>query len=442
MDRQHEYVLRTVEERGIRFIRLWFTDVLGFLKSFAITPAELEVALEDGLTFDGSSIDGFSRTYEADMLARPDPTTFQILPWKSGEAGVARMFCDIVTPEGEPFEGDPRHVLRRTMKRAADLGYTFYVAPEIEYFYFADAGSEPQVLDRGGYFDLTPLDVAQEYRRSTIVALEELGIPVEFSHHEVSPSQHELDLRHTDALTMADSIMTTRLVVKEVAMEQGIYATFMPKPLAEFDGSGLHLHLSLFKGETNSFHEEGAEYGLSNVAHGFIAGLLRHANEITAVTNQWVNSYKRLVGGFDAPVFETWARNDQTALVRVPAAKRGKVDSTRIEYRSPDPATNPYLAFSVILAAGLEGIENGYELPDEMGHDVLGMSPEQLKAADIERLPSNLNSALHIMEESDLVRSTLGEHVFEWFIKNKRREWSRYEQHVSHYELSEYLPVL
>ena len=248
MDRQHEYVLRTVEERGIRFIRLWFTDVLGFLKSFAITPAELRVALEDGLSFDGSSIDGFSRTYEADMLAKPDPTTFQILPWKSGDAGVARMFCDIVTPEGEPFDGDPRQVLRRTMKRASDLGFTFYVAPEVEYFYFADSGPEPQVLDRGGYFDLTPLDVAQEYRRSTIVALEELGIPVEFSHHEVSPSQHELDLRHTDALTMADSIVTTRLVVKEVAMEHGLYATFMPKPLAEFDGSGLHLHLSLFEG--------------------------------------------------------------------------------------------------------------------------------------------------------------------------------------------------
>ena len=442
MDRQHEYVLRTVEERGIRFIRLWFTDVLGFLKSFAITPAELRVALEDGLSFDGSSIDGFSRTYEADMLAKPDPTTFQTLPWKSGDAGVARMFCDIVTPDGEPFDGDPRHVLRRTMKRASDLGYSFYVAPEVEYFYFADSGPEPQVLDRGGYFDLTPLDVAQEYRRSTIIALEELGIPVEFSHHEVSPSQHELDLRHTDALTMADSIVTTRLVVKEVAMEHGLYATFMPKPLAEYDGSGLHLHLSLYQGETNAFHEEGAEYGLSKVAHGFIAGLLRHANEITAVTNQWVNSYKRLVGGFDAPVFETWARNDQTALVRIPAARRGKVDSTRIEYRSPDPATNPYLAFSVILAAGLAGIENNYELPPEMGHDVLGMSRSELQSSGIERLPSNLNAALRIMEDSALVRSTLGEHVFEWFLKNKRAEWSRYEEHVSRFELEEYLPVL
>lgn len=442
MDRRHEYVLKTVEERGIRFIRLWFTDVLGFLKSFAITPAELRMALEDGLSFDGSSIDGFSRTHEADMLARPDPTTFQILPWESADAGVARMFCDIVTPDGDPFEGDPRSVLRRTMQRASELGYTFYVAPEVEYFYFADSGPEPRVLDHGGYFDLTPLDVAQEYRRSTIVALEELGIPVEFSHHEVSPSQHELDLRQTDALTMADSIMTTRLVVKEIAIEQGSYATFMPKPLAAYDGSGLHLHLSLFEGERDSFYDAAAEYGLSETAHGFIAGLLRHASEITAVTNQWVNSYKRLVGGFDAPVYETWARNDQTALVRIPAAKRGKTDATRIEYRSPDPATNPYLAFSVILAAGLAGIENDYGLPAEMGQSVLGMSPGELRASGIERLPTNLDAALHTMEESELVRSTLGEHVFEWFLKNKRREWSRYEQHVSRHELEEYLPVL
>jgi glutamine synthetase len=442
MERQHEYVLRTVEERGIRLIRLWFTDVLGFLKSFAITPTELPVALEEGLGFDGSSIDGFSRRYEADMLAKPDPTTFQILPWRSGEAGVARMFCDIVTPDGEPFEGDPRHVLRRALRRASDRGYSFYVAPEIEYFYFKDASPEPQVLDRGGYFDLTPLDVAQEYRRTTIAALEKLGIPVEFSHHEVSPSQHELDLRYTDALTMADSIVTTRLAVKEVAMEHGLYATFMPKPLAAYDGSGLHLHLSLFQGETNAFHDDGAEYELSAVAHRFIAGLLRHASEITAITNQWVNSYKRLVGGFDAPVFETWARNDQTALVRIPAAKPGKSDSTRIEYRSPDPATNPYLAFSVILAAGLAGIERGYELPPETGYDVLRMSRDELRAAGIARLPTNLNEALATMERSELVRDALGEHVFEWFLKNKRREWARYEQHVSRFELEEYLPVL
>ena len=442
MDRQREYVLHTVEERGIRLIRLWFTDILGFLKSFAITPAELEDALTEGLGFDGSAIDGFSRAYEADMLARPDPTTFQILPWRSGGSGVARMFCDIVTPDGDPFEGDPRHVLRRNMQRAADLGFSFYVAPEIEYFYFADAGPEPKVLDQGGYFDLTPLDVAQQHRHATITALEQLGISVEFSHHEVSPSQHELDLRYTDAMSMADNIVTTRLAVKEVAMENGLYATFMPKPLAEYDGSGLHLHLSLFQGETNAFHEEGAEYGLSKIARGFIAGLLTHAGEITAVTNQWVNSYKRLVGGFDAPIYETWARNDQTALVRVPRTKKGKIDSTRIEYRSPDPATNPYLAFSVIIAAGLAGIEGNYDLPPETGHGVLEMSPQDRRASGIRRIPGNLEAALQRMEASDLVRAALGEHVFEWFLRNKRREWERYEQHVSVHELEEYLPVL
>ena len=442
MERQKEYVLRTVEERGIRFVRLWFTDVLGLLKSFAITPAELEVALEEGMGFDGSAIDGFSRAHEADMLAKPDPTTFQILPWRSGDTGVARMFCDIVTPDGAPFDGDPRHVLRRNLQRAQELGFAFYVGPEIEYFYFRDAGPDPEVLDRGGYFDLTPLDVAQEYRRSTIVALEQLGIPVEFSHHEVSPSQHELDLRHTDALTMADNVVTTRLAVKEVAMEQGIYATFMPKPLQEYDGSGMHLHLSLFQSDDNAFHEEGGEYGLSKMAHGFIAGLLVHASEITAVTNQWVNSYKRLVGGFDAPIYETWARNDQTALVRIPMTKKGKADSTRIEYRSPDPACNPYLAFSMILAAGLAGIENNYELPAEMGADVLHMSEAQRRRSGVRRLPRNLSEALRAMEESELAHKALGDHVFEWFLRNKHREWARYDSHVSRYELEEYLPVL
>lgn len=442
MDRQKEYVLSTVKERGIRFIRLWFTDVQGFLKSFAITPAELEHALDEGMSFDGSSIDGFSRTHEADMLAKPDPSTFQILPWRSGDAGVARMFCDIITPDGEPFPGDPRFVLRRNLQKAADLGYTFYVAPEIEYFYFADSSPNPQVLDRGGYFDLTPLDVAQEYRRTTIMTLEKLGIPVAFSHHEVSPSQHELDLRHTDALTMADNIVTTRLTVKEVAMEHGIYATFMPKPLEAYDGSGMHLHLSLFEGDENAFHDEAGEHHLSTIATGFMAGLLDHASEITAVTNQWVNSYKRLVGGFDAPTFETWARNDQSALVRIPATKKGKIDSTRIEYRSPDPAGNPYLALSVILAAGLDGIEKGTPLPPQTGSDVLTMSRQDRRDAGIRHLPNNLADAIKAMEDSDLVREALGDHVFEWFLKNKRREWKRYEQHVSQYELEEHLPVL
>ena len=427
MQRQEEYVLRTVQERGVRFIRLWFTDILGFLKSFAITPAELESAFANGMRFDGSAIDGFSRDQESDMLAKPDPRTFQILPWKHGDAGVARMFCEIIKPNGEPFSGDPRRVLRRNLNRARNLGFTFYVGPEVEYFYFADSGSEPKILDRGGYFDLTPLDVAQEYRRSTIVALERLGIPVESSHHEVSPSQHEIDLRHTDALTMADTLMTTRLAIKEVAMEHGIYATFMPKPLEGHDGSGLHMHLSLFRGDDNVFYDPDKPDDLSSEARSFVAGLIRHGREITAVTNQWVNSYKRLVSGFDAPVLSTWDRTNQAAVVRVPSVAADRSGSTRIEYRAPDPACNPYLALSVILAAGLEGIEKGYTLRDESSG---------------ERLPSTLAEALDAMESSSLVKDALGTHVFDWFLKNKRREWQRYEHHVSRFELENYLPVL
>ncbi len=427
MNKQQQYVLSTVEERGIRFIRLWFTDILGSLKSFAIMPAELEVALTEGMQFDGSSIDGFSRDQESDMLAMPDPTTFQILPWRSG-GDVARMFCDIVRPDGTAFEGDPRSVLRRNLERAHDMGYTFYVGPEVEYFYFRDASATPEVLDHGGYFDLTPLDVAQEYRRETIMALERLSIPVESAHHEVSPSQHELDLRHTDALNMADNLVTTRLAVKEVAMEHGIYATFMPKPLEGHDGSGMHLHLSLFEDDDNGFYSADEENGLSPLAYKFMAGLLRHAPEITAITNQWVNSYKRLVAGYDAPVYASWGRNDQSAVVRVPVPKRGKSSSTRLEYRSPDPACNPYLAFSVILAAGLAGIENDYEIP---GPDATPL-----------HLPTTLADALDTMERSALVKDALGDHVFEWFLRNKRREWDRYQQHVSSFELENYLPVL
>lgn len=441
MDRQAEYVLRTVRERGIRFVRLWFTDVQGFLKSVSISPQELETALEEGMTFDGSSVDGYARVQEADMLARPDPSTFQILPWRSEEQ-VARMFCDIVTPDGAAFEGDPRTVLKRNLQKASDLGYTFYVAPELEFFYFADAGPEPQVLDRGGYFDLTPLDVAQEYRRKTINAIEQMGIPVEHSHHEVAPSQHEIIVRYTDALTMADNIMSFRLAVKEVALEHGIYATFMPKPLEEHDGSGMHLHLSLFEGETNAFHAEGSASGLSPTGERFIAGLLRHAREITAVTNQWVNSYKRLVEGFEAPVFVSWARNNQSTLVRVPTVKAGKTASVRAEYRSPDAAANPYLALSVLLAAGLAGIEGDYELPPELTGNVFRMSPEERTAAGISRLPETLSEALDAMEASTLVREALGDHVFGWFLRNKRREWQSYQAHVSRFELETYLPVL
>ncbi len=435
MGKEQEYVLRTVEERGVRFIRLWFTDILGQLKSFAITPAELETAFDEGMRFDGSAIDGFSRWHETEMLAVPDPTTFQILPWRTGDAGVARMFCDIVTMDGDPFAGDPRWVLRINLQRAHELGYAFYVGPEIEYFYFRDSGPEPEPLDRGGYFDLTPLDVAQEYRRRTIITLERLGISVESSHHEVSPSQHELDLRHTDALTMADNVITTRLAVKEVAMKHDIYATFMPKPLESYDGSGMHLHLSLFQNDENAFYSAEGDHHLSKLATAFIAGLLRHGREITAVTNQWVNSYKRLVTGFDAPVYERWGTRDQSAVVLVPAAKKGKPASTRIEYRSPDGACNPYLAFSLILAAGLAGIENNYELPADRGEGA--ESP-----TGVHRLPANLSEALDTLEASQLARETLGEHVFEWFLRNKRAEWDRYQSHVSRYELETYLPVL
>lgn len=441
MSKQSEYVMRTVEERGIRFVRLWFTDVQGFLKSVSISPAELEVAFDEGMTFDGSSIDGYARIQEADMLAKPDPSTFAVLPWRS-EQQVARMFCDIYTPDGEPFGGDPRIVLKRNLEIAAEMGYTFYAAPELEFFYFADSGPEPKVLDRGGYFDLTPLDVAQEYRRKTINALEQLGIPVEHSHHEVAPSQHEIIARYTDALTMADNIMTSRLTVKEVALAHGIYATFMPKPLEDYDGSGMHLHLSLFEEDTNAFHEPGTQGELSKVGQAFIAGLLRHAAEMTAVTNQWVNSYKRLVAGFDAPIYISWARNNQSALVRVPSVKKGKPSSVRVEYRAPDAACNPYLALSVILTAGLEGIRQGYELPPEIAADVKRLTAAERAAAGARRLPETLSEALDLMEGSDLVASALGEHVFDWFLRNKREEWERYQHHVSRFELETYLPVL
>ena len=441
MSKQAEYVLRTVEERGIRFVRLWFTDVQGFLKSVSISPTELEVAFEEGMTFDGSSIDGYARVQEADMLAQPDPSTFAVLPWRS-EQQVARMFCDIYTPDGEPFSGDPRIVLKRNLERASEMGYTFYAAPELEFFYFQDDGPIPQVLDRGGYFDLTPLDVAQEYRRKTINALEQLGIPIEHSHHEVAPSQHEIIARYTDALTMADNIMTSRLTVKEIALQSGIYATFMPKPLEDYDGSGMHLHLSLFEGDVNAFHEPGTQGGLSKVGQAFIAGLLRHAAELTAVTNQWVNSYKRLVAGFDAPIYISWARNNQSSLVRVPSVKKGKPSSVRVEYRAADAACNPYLALSVILAAGLAGIREGYELPPEVAADVKRLTAAERAAAGAKRLPETLSEALDLLEQSDLVVEALGEHVFDWFLRNKRAEWERYQHHVSHFELDTYLPIL
>jgi glutamine synthetase len=443
MERQQDYVLRTVEERGVRLIRLWFTDVLGQPKSFAISPAELENAFAEGMTFDGSAIDGFSRVQESDVLARPDPNTFELLPWGDDDAA-ARMFCDIAHLDGSPFAGDPRHVLRRNLDRARERGFSFYAAPEMEFFYFADSNPSPPPtpLDSASYFDLTTADVASNVRKRTIHALEAMGIPVEYSFHEDSPSQHEIDLRYTDALTMADNVMTFRLVVKETALEAGLYATFMPKPMAGVQGSGMHTHFSLFEGDVNAFHDPGDEYGLSKVAKGFIAGLLAHAREITAVTNQWVNSYKRLVIGYEAPVYVSWARNNRSVVVNVPHGKRGKPESTRIEYRAPDPACNPYLAFSAILAAGLAGVEEGYELPREVAANLYELTPEERAAEGIATLPGSLSDALDALQESELMAEALGEHVFEWFIRNKRAEWLEYKTQVTPFELDRYLPRL
>ena len=442
MDRQKEYVLRTVEERGVRLVRLWFTDVLGQLKSFAISPAELENAFEEGMQFDGSAIDGFSRIQESDVLARPDARTFELLPWAERDETSARMFCDLTSLDGTPFAGDPRQVLRRNLDAARERGYSFFVAPEMEFFYFAsgDPSQPPEPLDSGSYFDLTTADVSSDLRKRTIHHLEAMGIPVEYSFHEDSPSQHEIDLRYTDALSMADNVMTLRLVVRETAMERGLYATFMPKPMAGVQGSGMHTHLSLFEGDENAFHDPEGNHALSATGQSFVAGLLRHAAEITAVTNQLVNSYKRLIVGTEAPSHITWARNHRAALVRVPVTKPGKESSVRIEYRSPDPACNPYLAYSLLLAAGLRGIAEGYELSAE-ATSFLELSPKERAAAGVEELPQSLAEALDAMEGSELVREALGDHIFEWFLRNKRAEWADYKAQVTPFELARYLPT-
>ncbi|CAB4677431.1 unannotated protein [freshwater metagenome] len=445
MEKQEEFVLRTLEERDIRFVRLWFTDVLGFLKSVAVAPAELESAFAEGIGFDGSAIEGFARVYESDMLAKPDPSTFSILPWRAEAPGTARMFCDIMLPDGNPSYADPRYVLKRTLARAAEMGFTFYTHPEIEFFLFEEKpkrGEAPVPVDSGGYFDHTPNVVGHDFRRQAITMLEAMGISVEFSHHEGAPGQQEIDLRYADALSTADNIMTFRLVVKEVALEQGVFASFMPKPFTDHPGSGMHVHLSLFEGDRNAFHEAGAPYQLSRVGRSFIAGLLRHAPEITAITNQWVNSYKRLHGGGEAPAFISWGHNNRSALVRVPMYKPGKGNSTRIELRSPDSACNPYLSFAVILAAGLKGIEMEYELPEGAEDDVWSLSPAERRALGIAPLPTDLAEAIAAMEKSELVAETLGEHVFDHFLRNKRAEWAEYRRQVTAFELDRYLPVL
>jgi len=437
-----QYVLKKAKEHDVKFIEMWFTDILGMLKSFAITVEELEGALEEGMGFDGSSIEGFARIDESDMMALPDPDTFQLLPWRPKEHhAVARMFCDILRPGGEPFEGDPRFVLKRNLKRAADMGYIYYVGPELEYFYFRDSkGTE--ILDEGGYFDMTPLDAATDLRRETVLTLEEMGIGIEYSHHEVATSQHEIDMRYTDALTMADNVMTYRLVVKQTALRHGVYATFMPKPVFGINGSGMHVHQSLFKGERNAFFNKDDEYYLSKTAKCYIAGLLKHAPEITSITSQWVNSYKRLVPGYEAPAYLSWARRNRADLIRIPEYKPGKENATRIEFRSPDPACNPYLAFSVMLAAGLEGIEKGYEVPEPVEENVYEMSDEERQRKGIGTLPASLWEAVQLTKKSEVVRRALGDHVFDAFIKNKKIEWDQYRTQVTDYELKRYLPVL
>lgn len=437
-----EYILEMVKKHDVKFIRFWFTDILGYLKSFAVTVEELENGLEEGMGFDGSSIEGFARIDESDMVAVPDTDTFELLPWRPQEhSAVARMFCDIVEPDGTPYKGDPRRILKEVLKRASDMGYTYYVGPELEYFYFKDdQGTE--TLDKGGYFDMIPLDIATDMRRETVLMLQKMGIHVEYSHHEVAPSQHEIDIRYADALTMADNVMTYRLVVKEVALKHDVYATFMPKPIFGENGSGMHTHQSLFKGNRNAFFDASDEYHLSKIGKQFIAGMLRHAPEFTLVTNQWINSYKRLVPGYEAPVYLSWAQRNRSDLVRVPMYKPGKENATRMELRSPDPACNPYLAFAVMLAAGLEGIEKEYELEAPIEENVYEMSAEERAERGITTLPESLHDAILLAEKSELVKRTLGEHTFEKLIENKKIEWDKYRTQVTDFELREYLPIL
>jgi glutamine synthetase len=445
MGKQEDFVLRALEERDVRFVRLWFTDVLGSLKSVSVAPAELEGAFTEGIGFDGSAIEGFARVYESDMLAYPDPATFAILPWRSQTGPTtARMFCDIVMPDGSPSYADPRHVLKRTLTAAAEQGFSFYTHPEIEFYLFKgqhEPGVTPAPVDHSGYFDHTAQS-GTDFRRDAITMLEAMGISVEFSHHEGGPGQQEIDLRYADALTTADNIMSFRTLVREVALAQGIWASFMPKPFSEHPGSGMHTHLSLFEGDRNAFFEAGAEYHLSQEGRAFIAGLIKHAAEITCVTNQWVNSYKRLLGGGEAPSYVCWGHNNRSAMIRVPMYKPSKGQSTRIEIRTLDAACNPYLAYAVILAAGLKGIKEGYELPPEAEDDVWSLTEGERQALGIAPLPRSLIDAIGIAEGSELLAETLGEHVYDFFLRNKRAEWTEYRAQVSAFERDRMLPVL
>jgi len=436
-----EDILRIVHDQGVSFIQFWFTDVLGMLKSFSVTPSELATGLHEGMGFDGSSIEGFARVEESDMVALPDPDTFCIIPWIKADGPVARIICDVVNTDGSPYEGDPRHVLRRGLARAGDMGYTFYVGPELEYFYFQNS-NDPLIIDRGGYFDVAPSDLGGELRRATVEVLQKIGVEVEYSHHEVAPSQHEIDLRYCEALKMADNVMTYRATVKEVARVHNAYATFMPKPILGENGSGMHVHQSLFRGDKNCMFDPQDEYHLSDVAKHYIAGLLRHAREMTVVTSQWVNSYKRLIPGYEAPAYISWARRNRSTLVRVPMYKPGREKATRVEYRSPDPACNPYLTFAVMLAAGLSGIEKKYPLTAPVEEDIFAMTTKRRRQLKIRDLPGSLVEAIQEVEKSKLVREALGDHIFNKFVENKKVEWDMYRTHVSRYEIDKYLSIL
>jgi glutamine synthetase len=444
-------ILARVEEEGIEFIRFWFTDILGQLKSFAVGKEELEGALEEGMGFDGSSITGFNRIEESDMIAMPDPDTYVVLPWRDdggeGKGNVARMFCDVLKPGGEPYEGDPRFVMRRAIARANDMGFdTFNLGPELEFFYFAsdELGEDgsPTILDKGGYFDLTTLDAGSDLRRDTVNALKAVGIPVEYTHHEVGPSQHEIDMRYAEGLRMSDNAMTYRIVVKEIAHQHGVYATFMPKPLFGENGSGMHTHQSLFAGGSNAFFDADDRYHLSDTAKAYIAGLLRHAREITALFAPNVNSYKRLVPGYEAPVYCAWSQRNRAALVRVPVYHPGKEQATRCELRCPDPSCNPYLTFAAMLHAGLDGIEHGYEIPEPMETNLYDLSHNEREARGIQQLPETLGEAVEDLAGSELVREALGDHIFERYVDLKRTEWEEYRVQVTRWELERYLPVL
>jgi glutamine synthetase len=438
--KERKKVLDAVKDQDVKFVHLWFTDIEGHLKSFSITPAELEDALDDGMGFDGSSITGFNRIEESDMVAIPDPATFQLMP--NGGVKVARMICDVVTPDGEPYEGDPRYVLKRAIERMKAMGFdTFNVGPELEYFLFEDdKGTVP--LDEGGYFAMTALDAAWELRNETITALEAMGIPIEYVHHEVGPSQHEIDMRYSNALDMADHTITYRLIVKEVAKKAGYHATFMPKPLFGENGSGMHTHMSLFNGDKNAFYDADDEWNLSAVGKAFIAGQLQHAREISAVFAQWVNSYKRLVPGYEAPVYVAWSRRNRSALIRIPLYKPGKEQATRAEIRCPDPACNPYLTFAALLHAGLEGIEKGYELPAPMEQNLYNLTAEERRERGILALPETLGEAVDELATSELARTALGQHIFDAYVKIKRKEWDEYRIQLTPWEMEKYLAVL